>query len=232
MAGASGGALAAQVTLGGGFGLMQAGKQSHPFFCIKLGTIHLVGYTDEKTFRSELDIARKLLREGQAKASSDIPDSGASTKKDTVDGHDEALAIGVGFLGWKLEESDGKSAALLSIALDARVTAVWFAFGNDLGRWVDLVRRTDAARANTLVNEPVKPHKTLVFVLVNSVQEARIAVEWQVDVLVAQGTLSPPIFIFYSLPFRLVSCHHHPVPVDDSIVHSPTHYLRRESLHS
>lgn len=161
-------------------------------------------------------MARKLLREGQAKASGVIPDSGASMDKNTENGHDEALAIGVGFLGWKLEESDGKSAALLSIALDARVSAVWFAFGNDLGRWVDLVRRTDAARANTLVDEPVKPHKTLVFVLVNSVQEARIAVEWHVDVLVAQGTLLSPIFIFYSLPFCLVSCYHHPVPVDDS----------------
>lgn len=118
-----------------------------------------------------------------------------------MDGHDEALAIGVGFLGWKLEESDGKSAALLSIALDARVSAVWFAFGNDLERWVDLVRRTDAARANTLVDEPVKPHKTLVFVLVNSVQEARIAVEWQVDVLVAQGTLFPPSSSSILFPF-------------------------------
>ena len=149
---------------------------------------HGPGYDDEKAFRSELEIARKILQEGRDnQASGNIPDSGASARSD-ADGHGGPLAIGAGFLGWKLDETDGKSAALLSIALDARVSAVWLSFGNDLGHWVDVVRRADAARA--------KPHKTLVFILVNSVQDARKAVEdWHADILVAQGTL-----FFFLLP--------------------------------
>ena len=94
------------------------------------------------------------------------------------------MPIGAGFIAWILDKSDGKSAELLSIALEARVAAVWFAFGNDIGKWVRFVRTSDERRS--------QPLKTKVFILVNSLDEARRAVyEWDADVLVAQGNLRP-----------------------------------------
>jgi len=60
------------------------------------------------------------------------------------------------------------------------VRAIWFSFGQDLGRWIELVRNHDRKTG--------KSPKTLVFVQVNSADEARLAVQsWNVDVLVAQG---------------------------------------------
>jgi nitronate monooxygenase len=63
--------------------------------------------------------------------------------------------------------------------LDELPTAVWFAFGNDLGKYIAQVHAHDANRA----------HKTIIFVIVSSVAEALCATnEWKVDVLVVQGT--------------------------------------------
>ncbi|KAI5121511.1 hypothetical protein M0805_006548 [Coniferiporia weirii] len=156
MAGASGGALAAQVSLAGGFGFMAA------------------GYDDAAAFLSELKLARSVLQDP-------LGTNNDSANHDSFSGSQAApVAIGVGFIGWKLDEPDGKTAELLSIALEARVAAVWFAFGVNLGKWVHLVRSIDNRRSS--------PHKTLIFVLVNTLQEANVAVdEWDVDVLVAQG---------------------------------------------
>ncbi|THH00041.1 hypothetical protein EW026_g2428 [Hermanssonia centrifuga] len=57
-------------------------------------------------------------------------------------------------------------------------TAIWFAFGEDLGTYVRQVRAYEAKRQ----------HKTLVFVCVNSVEEALVAAnDWKVDVIAAQG---------------------------------------------
>ncbi|THH02724.1 hypothetical protein EW145_g6706 [Phellinidium pouzarii] len=126
------------------------------------------GHLEADYFKRELNIARSVLQ------SSEGTDSSSSNTQILP------LAIGVGFLGWRLDESDGKTAKLLSIALDARVAAVWFAFGNDLGKWVRHVRSIDANRSS--------PHKTIVFVLVNSLKEAKVAVnDLCADVLVAQG---------------------------------------------
>jgi len=101
------------------------------------------------------------------------------------------LDIGVGFLGWKLDEPDGKSSQLLTIALEARVSAVWLSFGNDLEKWVAVVREFDTKRAES--------HKTLIFIVVNSLEDARVAVEnLKADVLVAQGTVP---FYMAALPF-------------------------------
>ncbi|KAL5531641.1 hypothetical protein ACEPAG_4518 [Sanghuangporus baumii] len=150
MAGASGGELAARVSRAGGFGLLQA------------------GYLDVVSFRKELDLARSILQEESAKSK-----AGSDRSRET-------LSIGVGFLGWILDKPDGKVAELLSIALEAHVAAVWFAFGNDLGKWVRIVRNSD--------ERGLQPRKTKVFILVNSLDEARRAVyEWDADVLVAQG---------------------------------------------
>ncbi|KAL5513163.1 hypothetical protein ACEPAH_3561 [Sanghuangporus vaninii] len=150
MAGASGGELAARVSRAGGFGLLQA------------------GYLDVVAFQKELDLARSILQEDSASS-----EAGS-------DRSHESLSIGVGFLAWILDKPDGKVAELLSIALEAHVAAVWFAFGNDLGKWVRVVRISDEKKS--------QPRKTKVFILVNSLDEARRAVyEWDADVLVAQG---------------------------------------------
>lgn len=90
------------------------------------------------------------------------------------------LPLGAGFLGWKLEETQSPHVALLELALENGVQAVWLAFGEDLGRWIELVRRHDEQHGKT--------PKTLIFVQVNSVDEALLAAQtWKVDVLVAQG---------------------------------------------
>lgn len=66
----------------------------------------------------------------------------------------------------------------LNVILEEQPQVIWFAFGVDLGKYVAQVRAYDAKR----------DHKTLVFVIVNSVEEAlRAANEWKVDVLVVQG---------------------------------------------
>ena len=88
----------------------------------------------------------------------------------------------MGFLGWKLDEQSesGLAKRLLTVVLEARVAAVWLSFGNDLGKWIQFIREFDNKRSD--------PHKTLIFVLVNHLYEARVAIdEWKVDVLVAQG---------------------------------------------
>ena len=64
--------------------------------------------------------------------------------------------------------------------LEEKPTVVWFAFGNDLFKYIQQVRDYDAKRE----------HKTKIFCCVNSVEEAkRAANEWKVDVLVVQGVL-------------------------------------------
>jgi nitronate monooxygenase len=107
-----------------------------------------------------------------------------------------AIPIGVGYLGWQLEKPDFPAVELLSIALEAPVQAVWFAFGSDLGRWVDFVRNHNGKAGNG--------HKTLVFVQVSTAEEARRAIsEWQVDVVVAQGLSFP---LFWILVVDLIVC--------------------------
>ena len=92
---------------------------------------------------------------------------------------DSVLPIGIGYLGWILDK-DSDSQEKIALALEARVVAIWFAFGNDLGKWIEFVRKYDNGRS--------VPHKTLIFVIVNSVEEAvRAAEQWKVDVLVVQG---------------------------------------------
>lgn len=107
------------------------------------------------------------------------------------------LPIGAGFLGWKLEEAQSPHVALLELALENGVQAVWLSFGDDLGRWIELVRRHDEQHGKT--------PKTLIFVQVNSVDEALLAAEtWKVDVLVAQGMahISMTRCDTYSTPMR------------------------------
>ncbi|ESK96404.1 2-nitropropane dioxygenase [Moniliophthora roreri MCA 2997] len=142
MAGASGGALAAQTTIGGGFGFIASGYES----------LDVLG--------NEIALARSTLVDAQ---------------KSHPDG--DVLPIGVGFFGWLLEKDESKAKESISFALDNKVQAVWFSFGRDLGKWVQFVREYDQRKP--------KSHRTVVFVLVNTLQEASSAIsDWKVDVVI------------------------------------------------
>jgi nitronate monooxygenase len=89
------------------------------------------------------------------------------------------VPVGVGFLGWILDNTETSDDPRIVPVLDELPAAVWFAFGNDLGKYIAQVQAYDAKRA----------HKTIIFVIVNSIADAlRAANEWKVDVLVVQGT--------------------------------------------
>lgn len=115
-----------------------------------------VGYGEEAGIR-EIEVAKSILR--------NFPD--------------KASDFGVGFLCWMLDEKE-QLIKVLQTALEARVKCIWLSFGDDIGKWVDYIRKYDEARD--------KPHKTLIWVLINSVKEAQRAVDdWHADVLVVQG---------------------------------------------
>ncbi|KAL0068268.1 hypothetical protein AAF712_004653 [Marasmius tenuissimus] len=103
---------------------------------------------------------------------------------------DDVLPVGVGFLGWVLDRTEApdpeEQDPRLGKVLAEKPRAVWFAFGHEgedgegLGRYVKKVREYDARRFGE--------HKTLVFVIVNSVEDGvRATNEWGVDGLVVQG---------------------------------------------
>jgi len=95
------------------------------------------------------------------------------------------VPVGVGFIGWILEKTETSDDPRIAAILDELPVALWFAFGTDLGKYVAQVRAHDAKRA----------HKTLIFVIINSVEDAlRAANEWKVDVLVAQGMVMALLF--------------------------------------
>ncbi|KAF8073462.1 hypothetical protein FPV67DRAFT_1736980 [Lyophyllum atratum] len=88
------------------------------------------------------------------------------------------VPVGVGLLGWVLDKTEVSDDPRIPTVLEEMPTAIWFAFGADLGRYVAQVRAYDAKRE----------HKTVVFVIVNSTEEALCAAnEWKVNVLVVQG---------------------------------------------
>ena len=102
-----------------------------------------------------------------------------SLLKSSGQSHSIRLPIGVGYFGWRLEQDADEAHAMLDAALQAGVRAIWLAFGQNLGRWAEYVRESDKSTGR----------KTLVFILVNSVDEALTAFnDWKADVLVAQGT--------------------------------------------
>jgi nitronate monooxygenase len=142
------------VTAGGGFGFIAAGESAIIILIGRKSKSKHAGYDSVQTLKTELKIAESAL--------------GTPSQI--------SIPIGVGFLGWQLETA----ADLLPIALEARVKAIWFAFGNNLGQWVDFVRNYDALKHDG--------HKTLVFAQISTAEEAQQASnEWQVDVVVAQG---------------------------------------------
>ncbi|KAG1831290.1 2-nitropropane dioxygenase [Suillus variegatus] len=142
MAGASGGALAAQASGAGAFGFIGA------------------GYLTSSRIQEELSLARAQLLLSDA----------------------DPLPIGVGYLAWQLDKEPA-GVGMLDVSLLNRVQAIWLAFGNNIGRWVDYIRSYDASSG--------REQKTLIFAQVSSAKEALVAIQdWKVDVLVAQGSES------------------------------------------
>lgn len=88
------------------------------------------------------------------------------------------VPIGFGFIGWLLDKTEASSDPRLPAVLAELPQVIWLAFGDDLGKYVRYIRAYDAERE----------HKTLIFVMVGSVEEAIVAAnEWKVDFIVAQG---------------------------------------------
>lgn len=104
------------------------------------------------------------------------------------------VPIGAGFLGWSMDAQSASaqqsqdnipSNPFLQAALDSHLRAIWLSFGKDLKKWIDVVRAHDKATAE----KHGKGDKTLIFVQVNHVEEAVVAVrDWGVDVVSLQGT--------------------------------------------
>ncbi|PPQ65882.1 hypothetical protein CVT24_011213 [Panaeolus cyanescens] len=149
MAGASGGALAAQVSLAGGFGFIGA------------------GYGGLEVLQKDIKIAQELLK---------LDESGT-------------LPIGVGFLAWLLEKAPVADAEkLIDAALDARIKAVWLAFGADLGKWIDYIRRHDR-------------YGVKIFVQLSTPEQLQLALDvWHVDAIIVQGNEAGGHGIGSSLP--------------------------------
>lgn len=90
----------------------------------------------------------------------------------------QPVQFGIGFIGWILDTTEVSDQPCLPAFLEELPTAIWFAFGNDLGKYVRRVREYESTRQ----------HKTKVFVMVHSVEQALVAAnEWKVDVIVVQG---------------------------------------------
>jgi len=182
MAGACGGALASEVSLAGGFGFLAPGEA---FASANAETDELrrCGTTSVYT-----GVEKFRAEFDIARSMLNIPSG--------------PLPIGAGFLGWKLEDAGSLNIPLLELALENGVRAIWLSFGPDLSRWIEFVRNHDEKSG--------KSPKTLLFVQVNSVDDALIAAQaWKVDVLVAQGNpsflrpLGPATSSYYFPPFFL-----------------------------
>ena len=155
MAFASGADLTAAVSKAGGFGFLPAGM----FYFLRANTMsyrRMAGFDSSETIKANLNTIRKTLN-----VSGDAP-----------------VPAGVGFLGWIADMTEASEDPRIPAVLAEKIQAIWFAFGNDLGKHIKTVQEYDAKRT----------HKTKIFVIVNSLEEAkRAANEWKADVLVVQG---------------------------------------------
>ncbi|KAJ7579244.1 2-nitropropane dioxygenase [Mycena floridula] len=91
---------------------------------------------------------------------------------------DVPIPICVGLLGWILNKTERSDDPRIPAVLSQMPMSIWLALGNDLGKYVAQIQAYDALRS----------HKTVIFVVVESVGEAvRAWKEWKVDVIVVQG---------------------------------------------
>ncbi|KAJ6482657.1 2-nitropropane dioxygenase [Mycena sanguinolenta] len=111
----------------------------------------------------------------------------------------ETVPIAVGFLGWILDKTETSDDPRLIAVLDERPAAVWFAFGS-LEKYIDQVHAYDTKTGRN----------TFIFVMVNSVDDARRAALHRVDAVVVQGieagghggAQAPPLFVLLAAVLR------------------------------
>ncbi|KAJ8469703.1 hypothetical protein ONZ45_g16804 [Pleurotus djamor] len=133
---------------------------------------------------------------GAGFASSELIKGNLQTIRDELHiADDQPVPVGVGFIGWVLDKTEVSDDPRIPAVLASRPKAVWFGFGDDLGKHIAVVKK---------INASSKDHKTLIFVIVYSVEDAHRAVdEWGADVLVVQGheagghggSHAPPLFM-------------------------------------
>ncbi|KAG6811124.1 hypothetical protein H0H92_008857 [Tricholoma furcatifolium] len=161
--------IASAVSAASGFGMMGAGRVAITAF--DLGDDSAIGFSSSEEIKSRFQTIRRKLSLPQ----------------------DAPVPIGIGFIGWVLDKTEVSDDPRIEAALKEKPVAIWFAFGEDLGKYIAQVRAFDAKRE----------HKTTIFVMVNSVEDAlQAANEWKVDVIVAQGieagghggSYAPPLF--------------------------------------
>ncbi|KAF9455983.1 hypothetical protein BDZ94DRAFT_1327274 [Collybia nuda] len=87
--------------------------------------------------------------------------------------------VGMGFVGWVLDKfGSSENDPRLKTVLDKRVSAIWLAFGPDLGKYISQIRGHIKATG----------HQTRVLVNINTIDEAKKAAnDWKADVIVVQG---------------------------------------------
>ncbi|KAJ7664874.1 2-nitropropane dioxygenase [Mycena rosella] len=87
------------------------------------------------------------------------------------------VPIAVGFLGWILDKTEVSDEPRLLAILDELPVAVWFSFGDDLGKYIANVRAHDRGTER----------HTFIFVVISSVESARRFSLAGADALVVQG---------------------------------------------
>lgn len=153
------GALAAQVTLAGGFGFLAAGMIISSIIIQPLSDF-IIGYDSIEAFQHEIKIARTMLQ---------------------VD-EDGTLAIGIGFLAWQLEKRQYNALECISLTLENHVKAIWLSYGEDLGKWIKYVREHDP-RAGTKNAVKIFVQISSVEHALMAIND------WKVDVIVVQGSI-------------------------------------------
>jgi len=151
--------LATQVSLAGGFGFIGTGTWHHFLLDHSQPVHHSLGAGEN--LQDTLEAARDLIHK-------EI-------------GPQDILPIGVGFIGWIIDKKGDQVQELFSLLFQYRVKAVWLSFSNDLRRLVNLIHDLNEKNAGV--------HRVLIFATVSSLEQARAAIDWNVDVLNAQGML-------------------------------------------
>ncbi|KAJ7291592.1 2-nitropropane dioxygenase, partial [Mycena rebaudengoi] len=104
----------------------------------------------------------------------------------------DPLPIAIGFIGWILDITEQSDDPRLPSMLDEFPIAIWFAFGLNLGKYMAQVRSHDQRTMR----------KTFIFVIINSIEDARRVVLSGADAVVVQdieagghgGVDAPPLF--------------------------------------
>lgn len=95
---------------------------------------------------------------------------------------EQQALVGMGLVGWVLDRFNTGNDPRLKTVLDRKVSGIWLAFGNDLGKYVTQIREHSKASG----------HNTKVLVNVNTLDELKTALnEWKVDVVIVQGQNTP-----------------------------------------